>query len=137
MRTINVGDVISQGARSGTVCSADDLLQVKLGNPRIPCLQSRGPHPEHLFAGAYAACFHGAVLQAAERLKLYPGDSRIRVRVHLLEDSLEAWHLRVEIEGILPDLSPADTLRVLQEAHQTCPYSRALRGEATVDLVAS
>lgn len=137
MTTIHIGDVVSQGARSGTLHSADDLLDLKLGNPRIPCLNRRGPHPEHLFAGAFAACFHGAVLHAAERLQLNPGDSKIRVRVHLLEDSLEAWHLRVEVEGIIPDLSPADTLRLLQEAHRTCPYSRALRGEATVDLVAA
>lgn len=137
MKIINIGEVVSEGARSGTLHSSDDLWDVKLGNPQIPCLQRRGPHPEHLFAGAYAACFHSAVLQAAERLKLNPSDSKVRVRVHLLEDSLEAWHLRVEVEGILPDLTSAETLRLLQEAHRTCPYSRALRGEATVDLVAA
>ena len=44
--------------------------------------------------------------------------------------------LAVELHALLPDLAPDQAQRIMEEAHQTCPYSKALRGEASVALIA-
>ena len=68
MKTMFIAEAVSKGARSGTVESPDHLLKITLGNPLEEGLEKRGPNPELLFAGAYSACYHGAVMNAAEKL---------------------------------------------------------------------
>ncbi len=45
------------------------------------------------------------------------------------------YGLAVELHALLPDLAPDQAQRIMEEAHQTCPYSKALRGEASVALM--
>ena len=66
MKTLFTSEAISKGARSGTVKTPDGLLDVTLGNPLEPGIEKRGPNPEHLFAAAYSACYHGALINAAK-----------------------------------------------------------------------
>lgn len=68
MPTLFTSEAISKGARSGTIHTPDGLLDVTLGNPLEKGLERRGPNPEHLFAAAYAACYHGALINAAKKL---------------------------------------------------------------------
>lgn len=68
MKTLFTSEVISKGARSGSLHAPDGSLDVTLGNPLEAGIETRGPNPETLFAGAYAACYNGAVINAAERL---------------------------------------------------------------------
>jgi organic hydroperoxide reductase OsmC/OhrA len=75
MKTMFTSEVVSKGARSGTLLSPDGLLDVTLGNPLENGIETRGPNPETLFAGAYSACYHGAVVNAAEKLSIAVTDS--------------------------------------------------------------
>ena len=68
MKTLFTSEAASSGGRSGTITSPDALLDVTLGNPLEDGLEKRGPNPELLFAGAYAACYQGAVNNAATKL---------------------------------------------------------------------
>jgi len=61
-------EAISKGGRSGTIQTPDGLLNVTLGNPLVKGAEHRGPSPELLFAGAFAACYHGALANAAKKL---------------------------------------------------------------------
>ena len=65
MNTLFTAEATSKGARSGTIQSPDGLLDLTLGNPLEHGIEQRGPNPELLFAGAYSACYHGAVGNAA------------------------------------------------------------------------
>jgi organic hydroperoxide reductase OsmC/OhrA len=40
------------------------------------------------------------------------------------------------VHAQLPGIERAQAQRVMNEAHKTCPYSKALRGDASVKLVA-
>ena len=135
MKTLFTAEAVSQGGRSGTVTSPDGLLNVTLGNPLTPGIEKRGPSPELLFAGAYSACYHGAVGNAAKKLGTPVADSTVRARVSLIEDDLGGYHLAVELHAHLPGIGPVQAQRIMDEAHQTCPYAKALRGDATVKLV--
>ncbi len=134
MKTLFTAEAASKGGRSGTIHTPDGLLNVELGNPLEAGLETRGPSPELLFAGAYAACFHGAIHNAARRAGAVIQDSEVRALVSLTEDAEGGFHLSVALHARLSGVDSALAHRVMEMAHQTCPYSRALRGDAPVTL---
>lgn len=135
MKTLFTSEVISKGGRSGNVESPDGKINIRLGNPLQHGGDNRGPNPEHLFASAYSACFHGALMNAAKKLGSPVKDSQLRALVSLMEDDQEGYHLAVELHAQLPGVDRAQAQRIMEEAHKTCPYSKALRGDAPVKLV--
>ena len=135
MKTLFTAEAISKGARSGTIKSPDGLLDVTLGNPLEKGIEARGPNPELLFAGAYSACYHGALGNAARKLGTPVQDSTVRALVSLIEDDTGGYRLSVELHAQLPGIERAQAQRIMEAAHQTCPYSKALRGETTVTLL--
>ena len=135
MKTLFTMEAVSEGGRSGTISNPDHLLDVTLGNPLEPGQGHRGPNPELLFAGAYSACYHGALLNAAKKLGTPVKDSTVHARVSLLEDDQGGYRLAVELHGRLPGIERAQAQRIMEMAHQTCPYSKALRGDTKVELV--
>ena len=135
MKTLLVAEAISKGGRSGSVKAPDGLLDVTLGNPLEKGLERRGPNPELLFAGAYSACYHGALINAAEKLGPPLKDSTARARVSLIEEDQGGYRLAVELHAALPGVDRAQARRIMDQAHKTCPYSKALRSDTSVTLV--
>lgn len=135
MKTLFTAEAISRGGRSGSIKTPDGMPIVTLGNPLEKGLEKRGPSPELLFAGAYSACYHGALSNAAKKLGTFAEDSSVRVMVSLIEDDLGGYRLGVELHARLPGIDRAQAQRVMDEAHKTCPYSKALRGDTSVKLV--
>src|SRR4051812_44512144 len=131
MKTLFTAEAISKGGRSGTVQSPDQLLKVTLGNPLEKGIEKRGPNPEMLFAGAYSACYHGALSNAAKKLGLKAEGSTVRAVVSLIEDDQGGYRLAVELHAHIPKLDAAEVQRVMEQAHKTCPYSKALRGDTS------
>lgn len=134
MKTLFTAEAISQGGRSGTLHSADCLLGVTLGNPLEPDSKRRGPSPELLFAGAYSACFHGALGNAAWKLGIHAHDHTARAVVSLMEEIDGAYRLAVALYAHFPGVNHDTVQRLMDLAHQTCPYSKALRGDVAVTL---
>lgn len=135
MKTLFTSEAISQGGRSGSVSSPGGLLNVQLGNPMEAGEEKSGPNPEHLFAGAYSACYHAALKNAAKKLGATVTDSTVRALVSLLEDDKGGYELAVELHAKLPGLDRAQAQSIMDEAHKTCPYSKALRGQNSVNLI--
>ena len=135
MKTLFTAEAISKGGRSGTIQTPDRLLDVTLGNPLVKGIEKRGPSPELLFAGAYSACYHGALDNAAIKLGTPAADSTVRALVSLIEDNHGGYRLAVELHAHLPGIDRNQTQLIMEEAHKTCPYSKALRGDAEVTLV--
>jgi Ohr subfamily peroxiredoxin len=136
MKTLFTTEAISKGGRAGSVKSPNGLLDVTLGNPLEKGAEKRGPNPELLFAGAYSACYHGALGNAAKKLGTPAGDSTVRALVSLIEDDQGGYRLAVELHAQIPGIDRAQVERIMEEAHKTCPYSKALRGDTSVKLIA-
>jgi osmotically inducible protein OsmC len=134
MKTLFTAEATSKGGRSGTLQTPDGLLDLVLGNPLEKGLEKRGPSPELLFAGAYSACYHGALGNAAKKLGAPAGDSTVRALVSLVEDDQGGYRLAVALHAQLPGIERGLAQRIMEEAHRTCPYSKALRGDAAVTL---
>lgn len=135
MKTLFSAEVVSKGGCSGTLHSPDGLLDFALGNPLEKGIETRGPNPELLFAGAYSACYHGALINAAKTLGTSVNDSTVRALVSLVENDDEGYGLAIELHALLPGVDKDQAQRIMEEAHRTCPYSKALRGEASFKLV--
>lgn len=135
MKTLFTAEAISKGGRSGTVKTPDGMPIVTLGNPLGQGGEKGGPSPELLFASAYSACFHGALGNAAKSLGTPVADSTVRTLVSLIEEDKGGYRLAVELHARLPGLSRAKAEHLMDEAHKTCPYSKALRGDTSVKLM--
>ena len=117
------------GGRDGASRSSDGRLDIKLSSPGRP---GNGTNPEQLFAAGWSACFLGAMGVAAAKMKTrLPPDAAIDAEVDLCdtdgEYSLQA-RLNVSLPGIDRDVARA----LVDAAHQTCPYSKATRGNIDV-----
>jgi lipoyl-dependent peroxiredoxin len=135
MKKLFTAQATADDGRSGSISNPDGLLNVPLGNPLKPGMENRGPSPELLFAGAYAACYHGALQNAAKRMGVNAHGSKVTAHVSLNEDDQGGFSLSVELHAEIPGVDRAKAEEVMQAAHVTCPYSKALRGDAPVKLV--
>jgi len=122
------------GREKGVSRSSDGHLDIRLS---IPGSQGSGTNPEQLFAAGWSACFEGAMQVAARKMKVsLPDDTAIDAEVDLnLADGgyfLRA-RLNVSVPGVARDVAQA----IVDAAHETCPYSKATRGniDVAVDLV--
>jgi organic hydroperoxide reductase OsmC/OhrA len=74
-------------------------------------------------------------LNAAKRLGVSGEGSKVRALVSLNEDDKGGYSLSVELHAQIPAVDRAKAQEVMEAAHVTCPYSKALRGEAPVTLI--
>ncbi|PKA41525.1 organic hydroperoxide resistance protein [Rhizobium sullae] len=126
--------VRTTGGREGTSRSSDGRLDIRLSAPGAA---GGGTNPEQLFAAGWSACFEGAMAIAARKMDVtLPADLAIDAEVDLnVADG--AYFLRARLNVSLPGLDRAAAQAVVDAAHQTCPYSRATRGniDVVVNLV--
>jgi Ohr subfamily peroxiredoxin len=92
-----------------------------------------GANPEELFAAGYAACFHSALRAVARRSGADVTDSTVTAYVGIGPEG-EAFDLVVTLESDLPSIQPEQARELVDAAHQVCPYSRATRGNISVEL---
>ena len=130
MKTIHIAEMIAEGGRDGRVEAPDGKFSVQLSSDE----RADSVTPEHLFAGAYAACFLGALKNAAETAHLPIDGIAVVGRAHLEEDDRGGYQLNVDLRASLPGINEAAGRHLLNLAHQTCPYSRATRGNIAVTL---
>jgi lipoyl-dependent peroxiredoxin len=130
MKTIHIAEMIAQGGRDGRVESPDGAFGVDLSADE----QTGNVTPEHLFAGAYAACYLGALKNALEKSHLQAEGVTVVGRAHLEEDNRGGYQLNVDLRATLPGINDSDAEHIMNLAHQTCPYSKATRGNINVNL---
>jgi Ohr subfamily peroxiredoxin len=119
--------------RNGHVVSSDQRLDLDLALPPEMGGSGNGTNPEQLFAAGYAACFHSALRIVARRARVDPGDSTVSAEVGIGPEG-EAFGLVVTLIVSLPGLEREQARDLAEAAHQVCPYSRATRGNISVEL---
>ncbi|GGP73493.1 organic hydroperoxide resistance protein [Streptomyces sp. L500] len=121
--------------REGRAVSSDGLLDVQLALPAQLGGNGAGTNPEQLFAAGYAACFASALGLVGRQAKVDLGDAAVTAEVGIGKEG-EGFALAVTLRVELPDAVDAATGRKLvEQAHQVCPYSNATRGNIPVELV--
>jgi Ohr subfamily peroxiredoxin len=126
----------TSGGREGVSRSSDGRLDIRLSSPGSTQI---GTNPEQLFAAGWSACFISALKAEAAKMKVaLPADLAIEAEVDLgVTDGTYGLAARLNVS--LPGLERELAQRLVDAAHQTCPYSCATRGniDVTVTLTVS
>jgi Ohr subfamily peroxiredoxin len=131
-----VATVTVTGGREGHAVSDDGVLDVQLRRPKQRGV-SEGTNPEQLFAAGWGACFQSALGATARAEDIDVSNSTVTVDVGVGPDAEGNYGLGARITVALPGLDRETAQRLVNAAHQRCPYSRATRGniEVVVALV--
>ena len=128
-KLLYTGQTHTVGGRDGHSRSSDGHLDITLSTPGTT---GDGTNPEQLFAAGWSACFMGALEKAAMRLKVQlPGDLYLDTEVDLGLTG-GAFQLGARINVGMPGIDAETANALVELAHQTCPYSRATRGNINV-----
>jgi Ohr subfamily peroxiredoxin len=123
------GRTHTTSGREGSARSSDGALDVRLSSPGS---NRPGTNPEQLFAAGWSACFISAIGLAASERKLRLGpDASVDAEVDLVKAEAGyalAARLHVSLPGVDRDVAAA----LVEAAHRTCPYSKAIHGNIAV-----
>jgi len=130
-KVLYTGRTRTTGGRDGASRSSDGHLDIKLSPPGS---KGAGTNPEQLFAAGWSACFIGAMGIAASKRKVaLPADLAVDAEVDLGTTD-GAYFLQARLNVSLRGLAPELARELVEEAHRTCPYSKATRGNIDVEL---
>jgi Ohr subfamily peroxiredoxin len=119
------------GRENGASRSSDGHLDVKLS---IPGSARIGANPEQLLAAGWSACFESAMGIAARKRRItLPPDLAIEAEVDLNLSEV-GYFLRARLNVSVPGVEREVAQALADEAHQTCPYSKATRGNIDVAI---
>ena len=124
-KTLYTAHVHVVGGREGAARSSDGRLDIRLSTPGAP---GAGTNPEQLFAAGWSACFEGAMAIAAKAKGVtLPEALAIDAQVELrLGD--DGYTLAARLDVHVAGLDPESARQIIEAAHRTCPYSRAVKG---------
>lgn len=136
MSSLYTAEALATGAgRAGHVRTSDGIVDTDLAFPKEMGGPGGAANPELLFAAGYAACFHSALQTVARREKADLGDSSVGAAVGIGQNAAGGFDLAVTLEVSVPGQEHAEATRLVDLAHQVCPYSNATRGNIPVTLV--
>jgi len=120
------------GGREGGASRTDDgRLDIKFASPGTP---GSGTNPEQLFAAGWSACFISAMQLEAKKMKVtLPANVAIEAEIDL-GTIRGAYTLAARLNISLPGMEREVAQNLVEAAHQTCPYSRATRGNIDVAI---
>jgi len=130
-KVLYTGKVHTTGGREGAAHSSDGRLDIKLSTPGGP---GAGTNPEQLLGAGWSACFIGAMGGAARALNVsLPADTSVDTEIDLGTTD-GAYFIQARLNVSLPGLPRDVAQQVVDRAHQTCPYSKATRGNIDVTV---
>jgi len=130
-KILYTGKTHTVGGREGHARSDDGQLEVTLSPPGS---HRPGTNPEQLFAAGWSACFEGAMNIAARKLRInLPAETAIDAEVDLGMVG-DGYQLQARLNVSLPGLDRQQAQTIVEEAHRTCPYSKATRGNIDVQI---
>jgi osmotically inducible protein OsmC len=128
-------EATATGGREGHARTSDGRVDVDLDVPsEMGGSGGPGTNPEQLFAAGYAACFQSSLLRFATGRKLDLSGSRVTARVGIGPLKSGGFGLAAALDLEAPRLGRDEAFELMRLAHETCPYSRATRGNIEVTL---
>ncbi|MFG2617876.1 organic hydroperoxide resistance protein [Streptomyces sp. NPDC048507] len=123
----------AENGRDGRVATNDGQLDVVVNPPKELGGSGAGTNPEQLFAAGYSACFQGALSVAARNENVDVTGSTVTAEVGIGKND-EGFGIIVKITASIPTVDAATAKDLVEKADQICPYSKATRGNITVEL---
>lgn len=130
-----VAEATAHGGRDGYVTSQDGQIELKVAMPPALGGDGNGTNPEQLFAAGYSACFHSALVMVGRREGLDLSGSTVAAKVGIGPNRQRGYGLAVALSVSLPVLDPEAAARLVDAAHEVCPYSNATRDNIEVTIL--
>ncbi len=127
------------GGRDGRSRTDDGKIDVNLSVPKaMGGDDGAGTNPEQLFATGYAACFLGALRLVSKDAGTPVGpDTQVDSSVGFGKNTKgDGFNLDVELKVSNTGLDQATSQKLVERAHEVCPYSNATRGGVDVRVSA-
>ncbi|RIY00799.1 organic hydroperoxide resistance protein [Aureimonas flava] len=126
----------SGGGRDGHTRSEDGAVDVKLVVPKeMGGPGGVGADPEKLFAAGYSACFLGAMRAVSSKVGVkVPAEATVTAEIGFGPRSEGGYGITADLTISLPGVERADAQKLVDTAHQVCPYSNATRDNVAVGL---
>jgi Ohr subfamily peroxiredoxin len=134
IKDLYTASATATGGRAGRTTSSDGILDVALAAPTELGGPGGATNPEQLFAAGYAACFQSALGVLARRNKVDIAGATVTADVTLGSVEGGAYGLKVALHTQLPGIEPDLAQKLVEGAHQVCPYSNATRGNIEVTV---
>jgi len=136
MKKLYTAKTTAAGGRKGEVKTDDGKIDLSLSVPKgLGGDGGDGTNPEQLFGAAYAACYGGALEMIAEKEGVSLGDDfSITATVSIGKTEEGDLQLAVILDSYLPGVDVETGEKLVNKAHEVCPYSRATRDNIDVTL---
>ncbi|MDX3757661.1 organic hydroperoxide resistance protein [Streptomyces mirabilis] len=130
-----VAEATAHGGRDGYVTSQDGQIALKVAMPPALGGDGNGTNPEQLFAAGYSACFHNALVLVGRRAGLDLTGSTVAAKVGIGPNKQHGYGLAVALSVSLPVLDQDVATKLVDAAHEVCPYSNATRNNIEVTIL--
>ena len=137
MKTLYEATSTAVGGRAGSVKSEDGIIDLNLAVPTgMGGDGAEGSNPEQLFGSAYAACFGGAIQAIVNGKKMDVDNEKISVAatIGFCEGNKGGFHLEATLDCYIPGVDVETGERLVNSAHEICPFSKATRDNIKVTL---
>lgn len=135
MKTMYTAVATTENGRAGHVSTDSGTIDTPLSVPKS--LGGEGgeyTNPEEFFAAGYSACYGSALQHVAKEQGIELGAFSVTANVDLGKTEDGDFQLAVVLDAYLPGLDVEIGERLVNEAHEVCPYSRATRDNMDVTL---
>ncbi len=133
MTPIATYSATTKGGRDGRAILDSGGLGLAMTLPKELGGSGEGVNPEQLFALGYSSCFGQAILALAKKHSVDAAPAKVTAAVTLNKDD-PSFALSVELKVAIPGADRAKVEALVHDAHQICPYSKAIRGNVPVKL---
>lgn len=129
--------IINTGGRQGEVYSEDNIFFMDVAKPAaLGGKATTATNPEQLFAAGYSACFNSALELVLEQAKVDVEKTEVKATISLLGDKENGGvKLAAKLEVDITGLDEAQKELYVEKAHQTCPYSKAIKDSIDVEII--
>ncbi|RYZ37687.1 MAG: organic hydroperoxide resistance protein [Myxococcaceae bacterium] len=128
----------THGGRNGRISlneSPLDNLELAMPKTLGGSGKTTATNPEQLFAAGFSSCFESALRLVAGKMgKKLDEKAGVKATVTIGKTPEGGFGLAVELQGILPGIPHEEAQKLMEAAHQVCPYSNATRGNIEVKV---
>jgi osmotically inducible protein OsmC len=127
--------VATSSGRDARAVTADGQLDVQLALPKELGGTGDGVNPEQLLAAGWAACFSTVLDRIGQAQNLDAKDIAVTAEISLVPAD-QRFTLAAVLRIELPDhLQGEPGQKLIEAAHNICPYSRATHGNIPVEII--
>jgi len=127
--------VNAKGGINGQVRSSDDKLQTETYMPTGARDDTdQRTNPEQLFAASYASCLDGTLHHVAQAKSIELKNAEVDAEIQALQVEKGDLRFKLKMEVKIPYLDRKEAEKLLQEAWENCPVTKATKNSLEVEL---